>query len=779
MALTLTYLGACDAAWNGRSLAFATNAARALLAYLATHANQPQTREHLAALFHPDQPQATALVNLRSTLARVRKAIPEASDALTITPHAITFRRGVAQVDIDTFESLLAECSAHAHTHPSLSAAAHTAANRATCPDCVARLRRAADLYCGEFLLGLSLGRSQPFEEWLLFKREQLQREMLELLSTLACHAEAQGDHGRMAEHARRAIEIDSLHEEARAQLMRALALTGQRAAALAQFESWSTTLHETLGVGPSAELRELRARIDAGDLAPAAQSAAHPVGHTLPAPLTPFFGREDELADIVAQLQLTNPDARLLTLTGLGGMGKTRLAIEVARACLGLDAFPDGVCFVPLAALSQPGEIAAAIAAAINLPAAPGDLLSMLRAALRTRHILLVLDNLEHLLGDAEQRCTALLVMLLEAAPGVRILATSRERLNVRGERGIEVQGMPLTGDTLAELSSAPPVRLFAQRAHLSQPAFKLTDDTAPQVARICRLVHGMPLGLELAAAWAGTLSVDEIAAEIERSADFLAYDWADAPARQRSMRAVFDSSWQLLSDAERRTLRQLSVFRGGFSLQAAEAVAGAAWQVLSRLMRKSLVRQSIAGRYDMHKLVSQFAAERLHIANNPGEGDGVRSRHSAWHLGRVAACAPRLARNEPREASAELMSDLDNLRQAWAWAVAQADVPLLRRAAYGLFQFYYLRCYLFEGGHMFADAANMCITAGDGTDAAIGLASVCYAMQARLVNTQLHFADGLALAERAVEMAVRCGDRVGQALGHMRMGQSLNRLG
>ena len=213
---------------------------------------------------------------------------------------------------------------------------------------------------------------------------------------------------------------------------------------------------------------------------------------------------------------------------------------------------------FVSLAALIKPNQIAPAIAASLGLSPSSGNPVNVLQSALRTKHVLLVLDNLEHLLahpkGDDELGCAALIVQILQAAPYVYVLVTSRESLNVRGERVVEVQGMPLTNDTFAEMSYAPPVRLFVQSAHLGQPTFKLTEDNAPQIARICRLVQGMPLGLELAAASVGAMSLSDIADEIERSADFLAHDWHDAPTRQRSMRAVFDWSWQLLNDAEQQ---------------------------------------------------------------------------------------------------------------------------------------------------------------------------------------------------------------------------------
>jgi predicted ATPase len=339
---------------------------------------------------------------------------------------------------------------------------------------------------------------------------------------------------------------------------------------------------------------------------------------HNLPAQLTPFVGREHELVEINAALD--DPDVRLLTLVGAGGMGKTRLALETAYQRL--NRYADGAFFVALAPVASPAAIASAIATSVGLELT-GDIRQALPFALRDKQALLLLDNFEHLLEGANG-----IVELLEAAPGLQFLVTSRERLNVLGEHAYVVRGMNYGESGSREAMPAAAIRLFEQSARRVKPDFVVGNDNLTVVARICALVEGMPLGLELAAAWADMLPLDEIASEIEQSIDFLSSDWKDAPERHRSLRAVFDSSWRSLDEFEQRIFRSLSVFQGGFTREAAQTVAGASLRALARLGHKSLLYQR-GGRYEIHELLRQFGAEQLHLS--PKERVAVEERHSA----------------------------------------------------------------------------------------------------------------------------------------------------
>jgi predicted ATPase len=414
-------------------------------------------------------------------------------------------------------------------------------------------------------------------------------------------------------------LAVECRHEHSRDTL---LALFWPEDAEAAARNSLRVVLGAELGIEPDEETRALYERISAGELSPVTSSALAPV-LSPPAHLTPFVGRESELAEIAARLR--QADVRLLTLVGAGGMGKTRLALEVVRLRLAdpssdqpdpvvepaRPAIPDSVFFVSLAPLTTTAAIVPAIAAVIGL-SLHGDPKQALLHFLHDKRLLLILDNFEHLLDGVE-----LVLEILQTAPLVQLIATSRERLKVRGEHVYVVEGMDYQAEDTATSSA---IRLFVQSARRVRADFKVSEEKLPLLLRICDLVQGIPLGIELAAAWVEMLPLKTIAAEIERCADFLAYDWRDAPERQRSMRAVFAWSWNLLNDAERQTLRGLSVFRRGCTLDAAQAVVNASLPVLTSLVHKSLLRwswgQGEVGRYEIHELLRQFAAEQLDAA-------------------------------------------------------------------------------------------------------------------------------------------------------------------
>ena len=388
-----------------------------------------------------------------------------------------------------------------------------------------------------------------------------------------------------------------------------------------------------------------------------------------LPTPPTPLIGREAELATLARLLH--DVQCRLLTLIGPGGIGKTRLALEVAATQSSL--FPHGVCFTPLASLTCPQFIVPAIADALGFTfSGPVDLQAQLMNYLREKCLLLVLDNLEHLLEGA-----CVLAEIMQHAPGVKFLATSRERLNLQGEWVFEIQGLPVPPadppDCIGEYSA---VALFAQSARRAQAGFELQAQDQPAIARICQLVEGMPLGIELAAAWVSVLTCQEIAQEIERSLDFLATSVRDAPKRQQSLRATFDHSWNLLSEDERAVLCRLAVFQGGFEREAAEQVAGATLPSLLALVSKSLVRRTENGRYDLHEVVRQYAL--AHLAEDP-QHETARSRHCEYYLTLLRDRETALKSAVLREAMRELTDEIDNIRAAWAWAIECEEFRLI----------------------------------------------------------------------------------------------------
>lgn len=389
---------------------------------------------------------------------------------------------------------------------------------------------------------------------------------------------------------------------------------------------------------------------------------------HNLPSQPLPFVGRQDELARIHALLM----NCRLLTLVGPGGIGKTRMAVEAAR--MQLPYFLDGVHFVTLAPLSAPEHIVSMIAAVLNLTLSEGsDPRLQLLASLRGKRLLLVLDNFDELLNGV-----GLVTEILQAAPGVKALVTSRERLNVQEETLFRVEGMPLP-DAARPLENDA-VQLFIECSRRVRPDLTFSDADLNDVMRICRLVEGMPLGIVLAAAWVEMLSPGEIADEIERSFDFLETDMRNVPPRHRSMRGVFESAWNMLTETERGVFTRLAVFRGGFTREAAQDVAGATLPTLMALVNKSLLRREPGSRFEIHELLRQYAAEQL---EQSGKADETRAAHSRHYLGFLWLDASVTLGDLQVEA------DFENVRAAWNWAVEYGQYDALEAAMDGLYTF------------------------------------------------------------------------------------------
>jgi predicted ATPase/transcriptional regulator with XRE-family HTH domain len=423
-----------------------------------------------------------------------------------------------------------------------------------------------------------------------------------------------------------------------------------------------------------------------------------------LPVLPTPLIGRQREVEELTQLLH--DPHCRLLTLVGPGGMGKTRLAIETAAQSQAI--FADGVYFVPLASVSATRFIVPVMADAIGFTFQSTSLIDPLIQLfnyLKEKQALLVVDNLEHLLDEPG---VEVLADLLAHAPRVKLLATSRESVGVQDEWVFEVQGLPIPENQYTEGSAEnTSVELFLQRARRAHVGFQATPEDYPAIVRICQLVNGMPLGIELAAAWVRTLTCHEIAQEIERGLDFLSVSTRDRPARHRSMRAVFDHSWKLLTAEEQAVLLRLSIFQGGFRREAAEQVAEATLAVLSTLVTKSLIRRSSAGRYDLHELIRQFAADYFSDRSDE-EQSTTRSRHSRYYLTYFSQSDGRLRSAAQRETLAELTAEMDNFRSAWEWGLSHRDIVRVCQVSTTLWYLYELRSWFEEGETVFRDAAE-----------------------------------------------------------------------
>jgi predicted ATPase/DNA-binding SARP family transcriptional activator len=664
-ALQLRLLGPVRLERDGQHVrGFQSRKAVAALGYLVLH-DGPVARDQLVDLYWPELSAARGRANLSVVLHNLAGLLPGCFDA---DRHTIGFS-AADEVWVDTlaFDTLVANGGP-------------------------AELERAVGLYHGELMAGLDLDGCPDFELWLVSQREAWRERVVAALSQLVEHCARRDAFQVGADWAARLLEIEPWHEEAHRLRMWLLACAGQRSAALVQYEICRRVLSESLGVAPAPETEALVARIRAGEVeshvAAGTRPLASPHPHNLPIQLTAFLGRAPELATIAERL--ANPACRLLTLVGPGGTGKTRLALEAAAAAV--PAFADGAFVVPLAALGSTDLLANEIAAALGLVLAePDDPRAQLLTALGSRHVLLVLDNFEHLLDG-----TAQLLDLLRAAQGVKLLVTSRERLSYSAEWLIHVQGLPFPLDDAAGgAGDFPAVDLFAERAAHVDEGFALDRETLPHVALICRLVEGLPLAIELASAWAGDMPCARIADHISQNMDLLTTSLHDVPPRHRSLRVVFEQSWQLLAPTERRALAALSVFRGGFTPAAAEQVAGASGALLSDLVDRQLVRQTATGRHELHELVRRFVAEKLTVR----AGGPVRRRHAGFCRQLVAGADLGLQGSEQAAWLDLISQELDNLRAALTWSSTSArPAPGLAIAA-SIWRFWLMRGYVTEG--------------------------------------------------------------------------------
>ncbi len=694
--LRLFLLGPPRVEHDGVQLEFDTRKNLALIAYLAV-TDQSHSREAIVTLLWPELEPSRARAGLRRNLSNLRKAL--SGELLVADREEVGLDASAGfWLDVAEFRRLLQASETHCPPE------------RDVCPNCLAILAKATELYRGDFLEGFSLRDSIAFDEWQFFETEGLQQELAAALERQVRGHSARRTYSTAIPYARRWLALDPLHEPAHRHLMQLYANTGQRAAALRQHQECTRILEQEVGLSPSAETNALyqkirstpEGRLEVGGSSPRPR-------HNLPAQATAFVGREKEVGEITQRL--TGPDCRLLTLVGPGGVGKTRLALAAAESMLNHqpDLFEDGIYFVSLAPLRSADAIAPTMSRILRCTVYEGGTPELqLLEHLRRKRLLLIMDNFEHLPDGV-----GLLSGVLETAPDVRILATSRTRLKVQGEHLAPVTGMrfldlePLaSGDVPDDVLDYSAIQLYIQSAQQLCPGYEPGGPELVFIARICHLVQGMPLGIKLAAGWTGVLSTEKIAQEITRSLDFLETDLGDVPDRQRSMRAVFDHSWRLLTDAERESLMRMSVFRGGFTREAAESVTGAGLRELRSLVSKSLLQHGEPGRYEAHELLRYYAAEKL--ARVPGAEDEVRDRHSAYYSALLGRLEADVKGAQQAAAMAEMDAEIENACLAWDWAADRARADRLDQAMDCLALFCRWRCRYEEGKALFRQAAD-----------------------------------------------------------------------
>lgn len=644
--------------------------AGALLKWLLGAPGHRLSRDEVAERFWPEGTPERGMANLRVLVHRLRGALGDArggeGGCLRYNGEVLTLRPGTASeggwLDADAF-----------------ALAAQAALARQDAAGC----RVALALYAGDYLPG------DAYAEWAVGRREELSQQRLAVLLRLAALCTGSGEAEEAGRCLGSVLAAEPCHEEAAMALMRLHAAEGRPGQALRVYRRFAEALREDLALEPEAPMQALARALAARQ--PAAPAIALPdlVRNNLPAPLTSFIGRRRELANLRALLQPAYatgaatagdgaPTCRLLTLTGPGGAGKTRMALQLADDLLDQPgSYPDGVWLVELAGLIDPTLVPATVALALGIrEETTRPLAETLAAHLAPKRLLLLIDNCEHLL-DA---CAALAAVLLPACSGLQVLATSRAALGVAGERPWPVPALSLPEaeeTTAGGLLEAEAARLFLDRARIHRPDLAVSGANAAAVARICRQLEGMPLALELAAARVSVLGLSQIADRLCESFGLLTDGPRTAPRRQRTLRATLDWSYELLTEPEQALLRRLAVFAGGCTLEAAEAVcagerivAEELLNLLGGLVRHSLVQMEDgagAARYRLLETVRQYGRERQAEA---GEQATLGRRHAAWCVALAEEAEPALTGAEQAEWLARLEREHDNLRAALHWA-------------------------------------------------------------------------------------------------------------
>jgi predicted ATPase/DNA-binding SARP family transcriptional activator len=682
------------AVWRGETLipsaAWTSQRAASLFKCLLSAPGQCLRREQVIELLWPETEPTAGKANLRTTIHLLRQVLDDP---------------GATATHLWTQGAALTLAPGGGDTHPDdawLDASAFTRAARAALAGRdSAACRAALARYTGDYLP------DEPYADWAAVPREALRRQYLDLLLHQAALAAGEGGLEEAEDCLSRVLALDPGHEEAAATLMALFASSGRRDAALRVYQALAAALEEELGVPPSAEVAALRARLLAHEAPPMtapvpALYSGRPRLTNLPIAATTFVGRGWDMAEVGAVLA----QARMVTLTGPGGCGKTRLALEVAGMLL--DEYADGVWLVELAALSLAALVPQAVRLALGVTEQPGlGSLATLLTFLQPRRLLLILDNCEHLIGA----CADLAAALLGGCPNLRLLTTSREALGVAGERIYLVPPFAVPDmdhlPPLERLGAYEAVQLFLERARARRPGSTLTETNAASVVEICARLDGLPLAIELAAARVGTLPIESIAARLDHRFLILTGGPRTVLPRQQTLRATLDWSYHLLAPDEQMLLARLAVFAGGCTLTGATAVCGVQGDGeptmldgMTSLANKGLLRsgQGAGGepRFWMLETIRAYATERLEESD---AAETVRQRHAAYYLALAEEAEAKHWGPQQRLWLDRLEDEHDNIRAVLRRLLDRGEAESRLRLAFAMWRFWMLHSRLREG--------------------------------------------------------------------------------
>lgn len=644
-----------------------------LLIYVALQP-QPQSREVLSTLLWPDQPQERGMTYLRTALANLQK---QCAPYLYVTRQTIGMNpRSLYSVDIHMLQTTIETTLKH------LPLNATSAAD----------LEEALKLYQGPFLEGISLRDAPAIDAWISAQNIQLQQQIIASHQALGEYALSQNQPVQGIAAIQHALELDPLHELSHRLLMRLYLQLGNRGAAVAQYERCRQLLFDELQIEPSLETTALYHEIRSETIT---LQPTRPASN-VPTPNTPFIPRPQDLQAIDSLMR--NPACRFITLIGLGGIGKTRLAIEIATRYD--EVYRDGVFYVSLPGLDTPDQMTVSILHALKLPL-QGHLSpeKEIFQYLWRKQALLVLDNVETTHENA-----LFLSRLSAHASQVKMLVTARERLNLQEEWVHPVHGLAVPSHENRNATHSEAVQLFLQSAQRSRPDAISPHDQA-HIIRICQAVEGIPLAIELAAAWVRLLSVEKIAEEIERTIDFLAAPTRNIPERHRSMRAVFDSSWAMLNTQERAIFCRLSMFRSGFTQAAAQKVAQVDVFTLLALVDKSLLQVS-EGRYAFHEMLRQYAYEKLSESSEALAQ--TLDRHVDYYADFFEQYGLSLMQDPEDPVYIALMTESQNCMLMWERLSQRGDVVTMGRLLRPFFRLFDTQNRYMEGERFFRQAID-----------------------------------------------------------------------